>query len=206
MKINIVIFLVIINQLSVQTCFAQSDNKRISTINRTIDSLEEEISIAQSVISTLKDSITNILIEEQIQISKHINEGKGIEVLARVVNDYGDFKFYKELGKNEQGVIPVNSKIILYSKVDKYYKVGYKNKIGFIPAYYLKLDPEIFILFETNEEIPSGEQNINSLNTQKNYTPSTYKSNDIHVDGHYRTTKSGKTIYVKPYTRSKSKN
>lgn len=27
-----------------------------------------------------------------------------------------------------------------------------------------------------------------------------------HVEGHFRTTKTGKTVYVKPYTRSRSKN
>ena len=39
-------------------------------------------------------------------------------------------------------------------------------------------------------------------------TPTNYKSSyggDVHVKGHYRRTKSGKTVYVKPHTRRSSR-
>ena len=106
-------------------------------------------------------------------------------------------------------LIPVIILLLLTGEHEVFYRqdrVGYKNKIGFIQAYYLKLDTEIKSLFDAPEDIKLSKSN--NLNSTKslNFNSSTFKSKDIHVEGHYRTTKSGKTVYVKPYTRSRSKN
>jgi len=184
----------------------QNNEKIISIIESKIDSLDREILNIQAEINYLQDSIIEIQAEEQIKKSQDINNGKGIEVTAKVENDFGPFKLYETLGKNEIGKIPIGSKIIIYGKVENYYKVGYKNKIGFIQAYYLKLDTDIKSLFDVPED--KKLSNTNNLNSTEslNFNSPTYKSKDVHVEGHYRTTKSGKTVYVKPHTRSRSKN
>jgi hypothetical protein len=207
MKYNLILIIYIF--CSLKSICAQNilnSDKKISKIEQNIDSLEREILNIQAEIAYLQDSILEILAEEQIKKSQDINNGKGIEVITKVENDFGPFKLYETLGKNEIGKIPIGSKIIIYGKVENYYKVGYKNKIGFIQAYYLKLDTDIKSLFDVPEE--KKLSNTNNLNSTEslNFSSPTYKSKDVHVEGHYRTTKSGKTVYVKPHTRSRSKN
>ncbi|MBK9635429.1 MAG: hypothetical protein IPO64_13295 [Bacteroidetes bacterium] len=207
MKYKLILFIYFL--FSLTGIWAQNilnSDKNISKIEQKIDSLDREILNIQAEIAYLQDSIIEILAEEQIKKSHDINNGKGIEVITKVENDFGPFKLYETLGKNEIGKIPIGSKIIIYGKVENYYKVGYKNKIGFIQAYYLKLDTEIKSLFDAPEDIKLSKSN--NLNSTKslNFNSSTFKSKDIHVEGHYRTTKSGKTVYVKPHTRSRSKN
>ena len=207
MKYNLILIIYIF--CSLKSICAQNilnSDKKISKIEQNIDSLEREILNIHAEIAYLQDSILEILAEEQIKKSQDINNGKGIEVITKVENDFGPFKLYETLGKNEIGKIPIGSKIIIYGKVENYYKVGYKNKIGFIQAYYLKLDTDIKSLFDVPEE--KKLSNTNNLNSTEslNFSSPTYKSKDVHVEGHYRTTKSGKTVYVKPHTRSRSKN
>ena len=180
----------------------ESISSEINKIENRIDSLHNEVKKIQSVIAELQDSITTLQTFEQIAKSKDINDGKGIEVDARVNKDYGPFNLYESLGKNEIGKIPINSKIIVYGKIDNYYKVGYKNKIGYVSASYLKLDPEIESLFGDSKISTSNDFNYSKPATS---SKSSYNSGEVHVKGHYRTTKSGKTIYVKPHKRSKPK-
>ena len=207
MKYNLILIIYIF--CSLKSIYAQNilnSDKKISKIEQNIDSLDREILNIQAEIAYLQDSITEILAKEKIIKAQDINEGKGIEVIAKVENDFGPFKLYEKLGKNEIGKIPIDSKIIIYAKVENYYKVGYKNKTGFIQAYYLKLDTDIKSLFDVPEDKILSKTNNSNSTESLNFNSPIYKSKDVHVEGHYRTTKSGKTVYVKPHTRSRSKN
>ena len=179
MKYNLILIIYIF--CSLKSICAQNilnSDKIISKIEQNIDSLEREILNIQAEIAYLQDSILEILAEEQIKKSQDINNGKGIEVITKVENDFGPFKLYETLGKNEIGKIPIGSKIIIYGKVENYYKVGYKNKIGFIQAYYLKLDTDIKSLFDVPEE--KKLSNTNNLNSTEslNFSSPTYKSKE----------------------------
>ena len=191
-KITSFFWLALINSV----CFAQNSNELINTIDSCqikIDSLNLELDKLEQQIDYLKylrqDS------EEKLRLSsvKGINDGNGIEAIARVSSDLGPFQLKDKPGGKKIGTVPINAKIIVFAYENNFYKIKYKNTFGYVVASYLKLEPAIEKLLKRSQSTSYG--NPSSTTTSPRTTSRTIYTGPR--GGRYYINKNGNKTYLK---------
>lgn len=177
-------------------CLAQNSSQLIKTIDSCqikIDSLNLELDKLEQQINHLKyirqDS------EEKLRLSsvKGVNDGNGIETIARVSSDLGPFQLKDKPGGKKIGTVPINAKIIVFAYENNFYKIKYKNTFGYLVASYLKLEPAVENLLKGSQSTsygnPNSTTNRSSSNTRKILTGPR--------GGKYYINKNGNKTYIK---------
>lgn len=167
--------------------FALYISPSIFSQNLEIDSLVHLIEAKEHEIELLKDQIIEIVQKEGYLTQAHPTF---------------DWKDSAELKDNERynakviDTIPKGSEIILLEKEITYYKIRYKEKVGYVSTFDIKIE-------DTPVEYLPYARNYSNYKSNRSNKSSLDYSKPIHVKGHYRTTKSGKRVYVRPHTRSR---
>ncbi len=155
--------------------------------NKTIDSLNNEIIILEKRIEEIKAEIKDEILQNGYFISVEGNYSFSEIIMKK-----------KVYGKTID-TIPKGAIIKILGKKSGYYKIEHDNTIGFVNSYTLKIDsfPHLNLLdYEFNSKKNNTSQSFKTRNRKiLDY------SKPIHVRGHYRTTKSGKRVWVRPHTR-----
>ena len=211
----------------VMPVFGQTDQellKEVESYQLKIDSINSEIERLETKIdsySHLRDLASEKL---KLRTIEGVNGGKGIVTNATVKTDLGEFNLYETPNGKIIKKFPINSKITVFALIGKYYKTEYNGTTGYVNADYLHLSSNYQKIFKDIEEVNRidseivnqgsevnlGNNYYNSRNSSSSSSSSKSKATlkyngPVHVRGYYRTTKSGKKVYVRPHTRSRSK-
>ncbi|MHA7056766.1 hypothetical protein ACWGOQ_0006070 [Aquimarina sp. M1] len=166
------------------------ENQKIDSLINKIKTLEEEIDIIKSDIQTeIKNS--GYLIKTKSKSSRSI------------------IKLLDKTNGNVIDTIPNNGNILIFDETKRFYKIKSNNKIGFVKKSKLQIKEVIALKYLTS--IPKQKRRSGLSNWYNKYSTSTKKkslnySKPVKVRGHYRTTKSGKRIYVRSHTRKRRRN
>lgn len=173
------LFLILLMASFVASCFSQ---------NMEIDSLVNLIEAKENEIQDIKNRIVEIIKEEGYLTLAYPKYD-----LKKVITLEED----KDYGARVLDTIPVGAEITILEKEISHYKARYENQVGYVSSIDIEIiDTPIEYLPYTMEY---GDYTPTHSSTSSNRT-SNY-SKPIHVKGHYRTTKSGKKVYVRPHTR-----
>lgn len=161
--------------------------KAYSQENSKIDSLENEVLVLERQIKEITDEIKSEIIQNEYFIAAIRNKGSSSIALQ------------DEESRKVIGIIPKGVRIRVIGKTSNFYRVKYKNLVGLVDEYNLKIDSTSSLYFlypriskiETSGLKPFRSNNKKSLDYSK----------PIKVRGHYRRTKSGKRVWVRPHTR-----
>lgn len=171
---------------------------QVFTQNKQIDSLYQEIKILENKIQILKSEIQSEILKNGYYLDLEKNY-VFLEVKLRESN-YG-----KILDTINEG-----DRIKIIDREISAFKIEYDGRIGFIDISELKVDnhPSLKFLdysYSRNTTVPETPTNSSSdsYNSSKKSKKTLDYSKPIKVKGHYRTTKSGKRVYVRPHTRKR---
>jgi len=156
--------------------------------NMEIDSLVHVIEDKENEIENIKHRIIEIIKEEGY--------------LTQAYPKY-DWKQVIELKEDEDygarvlDTIPVGAEITILEKEIGHYKISYENQVGYLSTLDIEITdtPIEYLPYTTKYGDYTPTHSSTSSSRTSNY------SKPIHVKGHYRTTKSGKRVYVRPHTR-----
>ena len=178
------------------------------------EELQRKIQFHKDKIDSLKQIIDLRLKQSKNSLTEELKHKGGISIVAKVVYDLGPIKLYDEEGGKLIKNIPVNSIINIFYQSGDYYVVNYNGVIGAVIASYLDISEstkrQIPFINEENElntssSISASNKKQNTVHQNKSKRKKSLNSSgSIHVRGHYRTTKTGKRVWVRPHTRSRN--
>lgn len=162
--------------------------KGYSQENSKISGLEKEILKLERQIKEITNEIKSEILQNGYFIAATSNKGSSSIALQ------------DEESRKVIGIIPSSSRIKIVAKTSNFYKVEYNDLVGLVNIYNLKIDSTsaIYLLYPRTAEIETS-----SLSPYKyQYKKKLNYSKPIKVRGHYRKTKSGKRVWVRPHTRN----
>lgn len=161
-------------------CFSQENTK--------LDSLNQEITKLEKQIEEIKSKIKSEIVEN------------GFLLEARKKYTFSTIVLKDIASKKPIDTIAEGAKIRILNKESGYYKVKYGSITGYIDIYDITLEFNPYT--NSFDEVIVDKKKISNTSS---YKKTLDYSKPIHVRGHYRTTKSGKRVWVRPHTR-KHKN
>lgn len=162
-------------------------SKSYSQENQKIDSLRREVLRLERQVIEIKEKIK----------SEMLRNGYIIKVIGN--KETSSIALQDERSRKVVGIIPKGSKVKIIDKISNFYKVQYNELEGLINLNNLKVDSTsaMDLLYPRTSEIKTSS----FIPYKSRYKKSLNYSKPIKVRGHYRRTKSGKRVWVRPHTR-----